>query len=99
MELQHLLEISGFRFGCDWKSECPAPSNLPLLPPQGTDGAEGAEGSDEAAATSWKFNGAFLGKGFGVIIHYLNVDPNQYIDQYSNIFQYHCYLYIPAIQL
>ena len=35
----------------------------------GTDGAEGAEGSDEAAATSWKFNGAFLGKGFGVIIH------------------------------
>jgi len=65
----------------------------------GTDGAEGAEGSDEAAATSWKFNGAFLGKGFGVIIHYLNVDPNQYIDQYSNIFQYHCYLYIPAIQL
>lgn len=25
------------------------------------------------------------GKGFGVIIHYLNVDPNQYIDQYSKI--------------
>ena len=64
----------------------------------GTDAAEGAEGSDEAAATSCKFNGAFLGKGFGVIIHYLNVDPNQYIDQYSNIIAIYIFQ-LPGIQL